>query len=408
MSRFAGIVGTLLLMFFASVAIAQAPRSERVSFARGATDTTVRGTIRGYETVNYLLSASAGQRLVASFQTDNPRAFFNVTPPGAVEAMFIGSAMGNQFDAIIPSRGDYIITVYLMRNAAQRGELSNYYLTIGAYGRPTPPPPIGPGGGFWQVTGLTPGDTLNLREQPSTQAMVLLKFFPGQILRDLGCTMTGGQQWCQVQAPDWTSPRGWVAARYLTPVAAPPPGAGYPPPYPGYPPVVLPPPPRPPVVIGPPRTAKCRQNSTICTSEATRLCGGSYRVLDSESHAGGLVTDAVPGPFIWYSMRYVCAPFDGRYPTFSFRGPPPTYPGIGGPGGGPRPVEVSEMQRYCRGEAADKFRQRPNEIATEKPDRRNNGSYIVRGRFRERGKAQTFACTFGKRGFFQEVVLVSR
>ena len=129
--------------------------------------------------------------------------------------MFIGSAMGNQFDAIIPSSGDYIITVYLMRNAAQRGEVSNYFLTIGAYGRPTPPPPVagpplpGPGGGFWQVTGLAPGDTLNLREQPSTQAMVLLKFFPGQILRDLGCTMTGGQQWCQVQAPDWTSPRGW-------------------------------------------------------------------------------------------------------------------------------------------------------------------------------------------------------
>ena len=123
-------------MFVASVAIAQAPRSERVTFARGATDTTVRGTIRGYETVNYLLSASAGQRLVASFQTDNPSGYFNVTAPGAVEAMFIGSAMGNQFDAIIPSSGDYIITVYLMRNAAQRGEVSNYSCTIGAYGRP--------------------------------------------------------------------------------------------------------------------------------------------------------------------------------------------------------------------------------------------------------------------------------
>jgi hypothetical protein len=405
MSRFAGIISAVLLVLVAPIALAQAPRTERVSFARGAVDTTVRGTIRGYETVNYVLSVTAGQRLTASFQTDNPRAYINVTAPRSFEPMFIGSAMGNQFDAITPSTGDYVISVYLMRNAAQRGEVSNYYLTIGAYGRPTPPPPPAPGGGFWQVTGLAPGDTLNLREQPSTQAMVLLKFFPGQILRDLGCTMAGGQQWCQVQTPDWTSPRGWVSARFLAPAAAPP-GPGYPPPYPGYPPVVLPPPPKPPIVIGPPRTAKCRQNSTICTSEAARLCGGSYRVLDSESHAGGLVSDAVPGPFIWYSMRYVCGPFDGRYPTFAFRGPPPTYPG--GPGAGPRPVEVSEMQRYCRGAAADKFRQRPHEIATEKPDRHKNGNYTVRGRFKERGKMQTFICTFGKRGFFQEVVLVSR
>ena len=406
MRGFAKIVGAVLLTLVAAVALAQAPRSERVSFARGAVDTTVRGTIRGYETVNYLLSVSAGQRLVASFQTDNPRAYINVAAPGAVDAMFIGSAMGNQFDAIAPRGGDYVITVYLARPAAQRGEVSNYYLSIGAYGRPTPPPPPAPGGGFWQVTGLAPGDTLNLREQPSTQSMVLLKFFPGQILRDLGCTMSGGQQWCQVQTPDWTSPRGWVSARFLAPAAAPP-GPGYPPPYPGYPgypPVVLPPP-KPPV-IGPPRTAKCRQDSTLCTSEAARFCNGSYRVLDSESHAGGLVTDAVPGPFIWYSMRYVCGPFDGRYPTFTFRGPPPTYPG--GPGTGPRPVDVSEMQRYCRGEAADKFGQRPREIATEKPDRQKNGEFTVRGRFKDHGKMQTFACTFGKRGFFRGVVLVSR
>jgi hypothetical protein len=66
------------------------------------------------------------------------------------------------------------------------------------------------------------------------------------------------------------------------------------------------------------------------------------------------------------------------------------------------------MQRYCRGEAAREFRQRPREIATEKVDRRRDGSYRVNGRFKERGKTQTFVCTFNKRGLFREVVLVSR
>jgi hypothetical protein len=268
------------------------------------------------------------------------------------------------------------------------------------------------------VAGLAPGDTLNLREQPSTQALVLMKFYPGQILRDLGCAMSGGQQWCQVQTPDWNSPRGWVAGRYLARAAATPgvgfpplpPGPGYPPPNPGYPPIVLPPPPRPPVVSGPPRTVKCKQSSTNCTSEAARLCGGSYRVIDSESHAGGIVSDSIPGPIVWYSMTYACGPSDGRYPQFAFRGPPPSFPGFpgGGGGDGAQPVKVSEMQRYCRGEAADKFRQRPWDIVTEEVDRRDNGSYRVRGRYKDRGRTQSFVCTFNKRRVFQEVVMVSR
>ena len=56
--------------------------------------------------------------------------------------------------------------------------------------------------------------------------------------------------------------------------------------------------------------------------KALPLCrGGSYQILDSESHAGGLLIDAIPGPVTWYTMTYTCGPSDGRLADFPFQGP---------------------------------------------------------------------------------------
>jgi hypothetical protein len=67
-------------------------------------------------------------------------------------------------------------------------------------------------------------------------------------------------------------------------------------------------------------TAKCSQSSVGCLQEASQVCGGKYSVVDSESHSGGLLADALPGPVTWYSMTYQCGPSDGKMPTFAFRG----------------------------------------------------------------------------------------
>ena len=67
-------------------------------------------------------------------------------------------------------------------------------------------------------------------------------------------------------------------------------------------------------------TAKCSQSSTGCFQKASQTCGGPYLVLDSESHAGGLLADAMVGPVTWYTMTYQCGPSDGKMPTFAFRG----------------------------------------------------------------------------------------
>ena len=56
-------------------------RNERVQVPRGATSTSVRGTIRGYQVVDYVVGARAGQALAVSLRTDNASTYFNVLPP---------------------------------------------------------------------------------------------------------------------------------------------------------------------------------------------------------------------------------------------------------------------------------------------------------------------------------------
>ena len=59
--------------------------------------------------------------------------------------------------------------------------------------------------------------------------------------------------------------------------------------------------------------AKCSQSPAGCYEQATRDCrGGSYQILHSESHPGGLLADILPGPVTWYTMSYVCGPSDGK------------------------------------------------------------------------------------------------
>ncbi|MGH7018274.1 MAG: hypothetical protein ACREEY_00235 [Brevundimonas sp.] len=106
-------------------------RTERVQFARGTSSATLHGNLHGYDTVDYVLGARGGQTLNVRLQPTNASAYFNVTKQGADEALFVGSTSGNQFTGRLPSNGDYVVRVYLMRNAARRDEHANYTLTVG-------------------------------------------------------------------------------------------------------------------------------------------------------------------------------------------------------------------------------------------------------------------------------------
>lgn len=110
------------------------PRAERVQFAQGTSAETISGSLKGDQSVDYLVGARSGQQLTVALDSSNTSTYFNVLPPGSETAMFVGSTSGNQFSGTLPTSGDYRVRVYLMRNAARRNEASDYKLRIGVTG----------------------------------------------------------------------------------------------------------------------------------------------------------------------------------------------------------------------------------------------------------------------------------
>lgn len=149
---------------------------------------------------------------------------------------------------------------------------------------------------------------------------------------------------------------------------------------------------------------KCKGDSRACIQEARRTCRTGFRVLDSESHAGGLLSDVIPGPVMWYSMIYQCSNSPGYRPDFPMRGQafrPPVMDDQDGFGAMDRGPDERMMARTCKGEAADQFGVRPRNIMT-LPVERSGRGYSVYGQFEVVGEgATTFECRFDMAGRFR-------
>ena len=129
-------IATLAAVTLASTVLtfAQDIRQERVTFTPGASSATLQGTITGYQAVDYVLGAKAGQTMTVTMKTAHGANYFNVLPPGSEAAIANGSTLGNTWSGTLPVDGDYRIRVYLMRSAARRGEKAAYTLTVGITG----------------------------------------------------------------------------------------------------------------------------------------------------------------------------------------------------------------------------------------------------------------------------------
>jgi hypothetical protein len=114
-------------------------RQEKVQFAEGASSAVIKAQIKGDTTVDYVVRAAAGQTLSVELQKSNAQNYFNVLPPGSTGgAMFVGDS-GENYSGTLPTDGEYVVRVYLMRPAARRDESSSYTLTIGVTGKPLLP-----------------------------------------------------------------------------------------------------------------------------------------------------------------------------------------------------------------------------------------------------------------------------
>ena len=103
-----------------------------VQFAKGAQSATVKGTFKGYDSINYTLVAKAGQTMTVNI-SGSSNANFNVFAPGAIpgqaEAMGTGY-VDEKWQGALPASGNYTIQVYQMRASARRGEAVPHTLTV--------------------------------------------------------------------------------------------------------------------------------------------------------------------------------------------------------------------------------------------------------------------------------------
>lgn len=128
-------------VLMAAPAAAQAPiKQQRVQFAKGTSAATIKGTIKGYNSIDYLVGARAGQTMTVSMKASNGASYFNIIAPGETDVAFYTGQNGdplNSYTGTLPANGDYKIRVYLMRSAARRNEISNHTLSIAVKGSST-------------------------------------------------------------------------------------------------------------------------------------------------------------------------------------------------------------------------------------------------------------------------------
>jgi hypothetical protein len=127
----------------------------------------------------------------------------------------------DRFSAALPRDGTYLVTVYQMGAAADSGRATAFTLDISTKGGGSASSGASSGGGgrvadgYATVSGLTAGDTLNVRSGPSTKNAVVTEFGGGRLVQILQCKQSGGQEWCEIAAHSDAGQRGWAAGRYL-------------------------------------------------------------------------------------------------------------------------------------------------------------------------------------------------
>ena len=232
--RFVALIFLLLACYGAAAAEARNIRTEQVRFKGGQTGTFIKGQIVGYNSVSYVLGAEAGQTMTIALKPSNLATYFNVYEPGKKpgDGALANSGMTgpmipdlNKFSGKLPSSGEYTVSVYMMRSAARRKEISRYTLdiSISALGDTANLPPVrndyadGLQGGpdYWDIRTKNAAAKVNIRAAPSAAAEVVGNLAGGTVLRNLGCRMAEGRRWCRVETLNAPRMSGWTAGEFL-------------------------------------------------------------------------------------------------------------------------------------------------------------------------------------------------
>lgn len=125
----AALLGAASLATASASAQTAPSRTEVIHFAAGTSSKTVKGSVKGYDVVDYIVAARAGQTLSVTLRSSLPSNSFDITLKGEDTALYNSSINGNAYSGVLPKDGDYVVHVYLMRNDARRNKVATYTLT---------------------------------------------------------------------------------------------------------------------------------------------------------------------------------------------------------------------------------------------------------------------------------------
>lgn len=104
-----------------------------IYFPAGKTETTIKGTISGYDTAQYQLQANAGQYMSANI-VKGGNLYVNIyapgDQPGEAEAIYNSGSDDSLSYIHLPSSGKYTVQVYQMRAQAREGKKVPFSLKI--------------------------------------------------------------------------------------------------------------------------------------------------------------------------------------------------------------------------------------------------------------------------------------
>ena len=128
------LLGTAAVALALALPAAAKDSHTTIHFAHNATAADLNGSLKGYDSANFMIAGAAGQTLAVSFKPSNASCYFNVNAPGSDEAIFNGSSDGNSFSGTLSAAGTYTIQAYLMRNEARRGTTCTFSLHVSLTG----------------------------------------------------------------------------------------------------------------------------------------------------------------------------------------------------------------------------------------------------------------------------------
>lgn len=106
--------------------------TKKVLFKRGASSATLAGSLKGYDSVRYELSAKERQKMSVKLTSKNTFLYFNVLNKKTDLALETEPAPREvtRWTGTLPKAGIYVVQVYLVRAEARRGGKANFKVSM--------------------------------------------------------------------------------------------------------------------------------------------------------------------------------------------------------------------------------------------------------------------------------------